>query len=73
MKDGIRNRLTDSVETALRHCTEGTIIIHRLDTDEDIVFSEKLACSSCNISYPELSPQSFSSTLHSACASTAMD
>ena len=60
MKDEIRNRLTDSVETALRHCTEGTIIIHRLDTDEDIVFSEKLACSSCNISYPELSPQSFS-------------
>ena len=60
VKEGIRNRLTDSVETALQYCLEGSIIVHRLDTEEDIVFSEKLACSECNISYPELSPQSFS-------------
>lgn len=60
IKQDIRNRLTDSVETALQHCSEGTIIVHRVDTEEDIVFSEKLACSHCNVSYPELSPQSFS-------------
>jgi len=59
LKDGIRNRLTDSLETGLSH-SEGSLIVHRLDTEEDVVFSEKLACTSCNISFPELNPNSFS-------------
>jgi len=52
------SRLTDSVETALR-VGEGQLIAW---TEEggDRVFSEKMACGTCAISFPELTPQSFS-------------
>ncbi len=58
VKKGIGSRLVDSVETALR-VGKGTLIAW---TEEggDEVFSEHLACSSCGISFPELTPQAFS-------------
>ena len=56
---GIRNRLTDSIETALKLSTNGTLIIDRID-DTPIVFSELLACPHCGISYDEVSPRMFS-------------
>ena len=59
IKAEIRNRITDSVETALSH-SDGSIIVHRLDTEEDIILSEKLACTRCRLSFAELSPQAFS-------------
>lgn len=55
----VEGRLAESIETALRR-GDGQFILHRLDTEEDIRFSEQRACIPCGISYPELSPQAFS-------------
>ncbi|MDQ3877914.1 MAG: excinuclease ABC subunit UvrA [Actinomycetota bacterium] len=71
MKEGIGSRLTDSVETALK-LAEGTAAIElvnetpnsalggAVDSAEDILFSEKFACTFCGISYDELAPRNFS-------------
>jgi excinuclease ABC subunit A len=56
--DKLVARLTDSVETALE-IGEGMLIAWT-EADGDRVFSEKMACSACRISFPELTPQSFS-------------
>ncbi len=54
------SRLHGSVETALRF-GDGALIIADWDGKEpDALFSEKLACPSCNISYEEPEPNSFS-------------
>lgn len=58
IKSGIRERLADSVETALEYA-EGLVIIDIVDKDE-LVFSEKFACPDCGISLEELSPRMFS-------------
>jgi excinuclease ABC subunit A len=58
MKDGIRSRLADSVETALK-LSEGLVIISSLD-GEEWLFSENLSCPDCNISFEELQPRLFS-------------
>ncbi len=58
LKPGIRARLTDSVETALR-VGEG-MLIAATEKQGDRIFSEKLACATCGISFPELTPQNFS-------------
>jgi excinuclease ABC subunit A len=58
LKKGITSRLTESVENALR-VGEGALIAHTEETG-DRVYSEKMACASCGISFPELTPQSFS-------------
>ncbi len=59
MKDDIRSRLTDSVETALK-LSKGKVIIHLIDTDEELLFSESYACPECDFSIPELEPRLFS-------------
>ena len=58
MKDGIRSRLTDSVEAALK-LGSGVLSIDIPDQEERI-YSELLACHDCGLSFPELSPQLFS-------------
>ena len=61
VKQNMRNRLADSLELALSH-SEGTAAVDAVD-DKDagpIVFSETAACMQCGISYPELTPASFS-------------
>jgi len=57
LRSGLLSRLTDSVESGLR-VGAGSLIAHHDGTDR--VFSEKLACTRCQISFPELSPQAFS-------------
>ncbi|MFH1090574.1 MAG: excinuclease ABC subunit UvrA, partial [Pseudomonadota bacterium] len=57
-KEGIRRRLTDSVELALR-TSEGQVLIDVSGQDE-MFFSEHFACDHCGLSYPELTPQLFS-------------
>jgi excinuclease ABC subunit A len=57
-KAGIEQRLTDSVETALRH-GEGIVVVAPEGRPE-AVLSEHRACHHCGISYPEPSPQLFS-------------
>ncbi len=54
-----RQRLTDSVETALRR-GDGVILTRVEGQSRDRVFSRNLACDHCGISFPELTPQSFS-------------
>ena len=51
-------RLTDSVETALAH-TEGLVGVQVVGGD-DYLFSERLGCPDCGVSYPELTPRLFS-------------
>ncbi len=58
VKRGIRARLNESVENALR-IGGGMLIAHRAESG-DAVYSEKMACADCGISFPELTPQSFS-------------
>jgi excinuclease ABC subunit A len=52
------SRLTGSVETALR-VGQGMLIVAR-PSARDRVFSERMACGDCGVSFPELTPQSFS-------------
>lgn len=59
MHADITRRLTDSIETACSHAG-GLAIVYRMDTDEDLTFSQNYACEDCGISMPELSPRMFS-------------
>ncbi|MCX6430572.1 MAG: excinuclease ABC subunit UvrA, partial [Actinobacteria bacterium] len=58
-----KNRLTDSIETALKLAT-GIVILDFVDsksaTDKERTFSEHLACHDCELSFEELEPRSFS-------------
>ena len=58
LKNGVEERLTESVETALL-MGNGSLIAS-LNDDSDLLFSEALSCKSCDISFPSLTPQSFS-------------
>jgi len=63
IKDGIRERLVDSVETALRFADGAVSILFREpESDKEIekFFSEKLACIECGTSMDELHPRFFS-------------
>lgn len=58
MKDGIRSRLADSVETALKQ-SEGLVILD--DGSKDHILSQKMACpNGHDIGFTELSPRMFS-------------
>ncbi len=59
VKEGIGRRLADSLETALGH-TEGIVKVEVVGEKQPIIFSEKLACIECGISYPEIAPRMFS-------------
>ena len=66
MKEGLRRRLTDSVETAAR-LSDGIIAIELVD-GPTLTFSEKFACTVCGISLPEIQPRIFSfNSPHGAC------
>ncbi len=58
VKDSIKERLTDSLETALA-IGSGLVIIEQIGVG-DHIFSEHFACPHCEISYEELSPRMFS-------------
>ncbi len=62
IKDGIRTRLSDSVETALK-LGAGTLYASKIvgeDKCEDIFFSEHNACIKCGISFEKPMPRNFS-------------
>jgi excinuclease ABC subunit A len=62
-----RKRLADSVETALK-LGRGTLQVLAGSEKTAQVFSEKLSCQHCNLSFEELSPRSFSfNNPHGAC------
>jgi excinuclease ABC subunit A len=67
-----RNRLADSMELAIAR-SEGRVAVafvgrHMDEVKETLDFNEKAVCPQCGISYPELSPASFSfNSPHGAC------
>ena len=58
IKDGIRSRLAESLETALK-LGENTALVSVID-GEEMLFSGKLACIHCGISFEEMAPRMFS-------------
>jgi len=60
LKPGLEGRLTGSVETALRVGGSSLIAVTEGTGGEERIYSEKLACSPCGLSFPELTPQGFS-------------
>ena len=72
LNPGIRNRLADSLELAIAR-SEGRAEVafvgrHMEEVRETLNFSENAACKRCGVSYPELSPASFSfNSPHGAC------
>ncbi len=58
MKEGIDQRLTDSLETA-SSLSSGVVIVDVIDGDT-LTFSQNYACDDCGISLEELSPRMFS-------------
>lgn len=58
VKKGIRERLADSVETALEYA-DGLVMIDQIE-GELTTYSEKFACPEHNISLEEMSPRMFS-------------
>lgn len=57
-KDGIRSRLFDSIEAALR-LGDGYVVIDTMDGSE-LLFSEHYSCPVCGFTVPELEPRLFS-------------
>ena len=55
----IRQRLTDSVETAAK-LSGGLVIVNLLREEKDLSFSQNYACEDCGISMEELTPRMFS-------------
>ena len=82
IKEGIGRRLADSLETALHHA-DGVVKVEAVEPARDepnesgkkkvpkptqMLFSEKLACVDCGISYQEITPRLFSfNNPHGAC------
>ena len=58
IKDGVRSRLFDSIEAALR-IADGYVVIDTMDGKE-LLFSEHYACPVCGFTVPELEPRLFS-------------
>ena len=66
IKAGIRERLTDSIRTALK-LTGGAVLISIVDGEEKL-YSERMACVICGINVPPLEPRSFSfNSAYGAC------
>ena len=67
MKEDLRTRLTQSVETAVA-LAEGLVVIDLVDSGETRTYSEKFACPEHGVSLPELQPRVFSfNSPHGAC------
>jgi excinuclease ABC subunit A len=58
IRDGISQRLADSLETALE-LADGIVLIDVVDGKE-LIFSQNFACVDCGISLPEIAPRMFS-------------
>ena len=66
IKAGIRDRLTESIRTALK-LTTGAVLISIVDGEEKL-YSERMACVNCGINVPPLEPRSFSfNSAYGAC------
>jgi len=59
LKEDIKNRLTESIELALKY-SDGLVKIILVDSNEEKIFSSRFACPVCGISLPEIEPRLFS-------------
>ena len=59
LKEGLRRRLTDSIETACAH-SGGLVTVYFPNGEEELSFSQNYACEDCGISLSELEPRMFS-------------
>jgi excinuclease ABC subunit A len=67
MRDDLRLRLTQSVETAVA-LAEGLVVVDLVDSPESFTYSERFACPEHGVSLPELQPRIFSfNSPHGAC------
>lgn len=70
IKEKIQSRLSEAVQTALQKADGLVEIKIGTEGNEKLLFSEKLACPKCNISFEELAPRIFSFNLpYGACSS----
>lgn len=58
IKSEIRNRLAESVETAMKYANN--LVLVDIIGEKEQMFSSNYACTECNISFEELSPRMFS-------------
>lgn len=58
IRPGVAQRLSDSLETALRNA--GGVAIAAVVDGEEILFNENFACVECGVSLPEIEPRLFS-------------
>ncbi len=58
VRDGMRTRLNDSLETSLK-LAEGLVLI-AVEGGEEVMFSANYSCSDCGVSIPDLEPRMFS-------------
>jgi len=66
IKDGVKDRLTESVKTALK-LTGGGVLVSIIDGEEKL-YSERMACVNCGINIATLEPRSFSfNSAYGAC------
>jgi len=67
MKEDLRTRLTQSVETAVA-VAEGLVVVDQVDSGETTTYSQNFACPEHGVSLPELQPRIFSfNSPHGAC------
>ena len=59
IKPGIRRRLVDSIETSVRY-SNGLMKLYLPEEKREMLFSQRLACPVCGISYEEIEPRLFS-------------
>ncbi len=75
IREGIRARLAESINLAIRHGDSLVLVTYEEKTDEgsvwhDELFSTQYACPNCKISYEELEPRTFSfNSPYGACPS----
>ncbi|WP_134704505.1 excinuclease ABC subunit UvrA [Ammoniphilus sp. YIM 78166] len=68
VKEGIHARIADSLETALK-LADGKVLVDVME-QEELLFSQKLACPQCGFSLPDLEPRMFSfNSPYGACTS----
>ena len=58
IKEGIRSRLTESVETAMKYANN--LVTIDIPGKEEKIYSQNYACTDCGISFEELTPRMFS-------------
>ncbi len=59
VKESAQSRIADSVQIALKKA-DGIVIIDAVSKKEEKIYSEKLSCPKCGLSYEELAPRIFS-------------